>query len=169
MVEQSGSERADLLEWQLQDTHLEVRQLHREIREARQLIQTLFSTRDIHHHCLISLEHHLGLHLVPRLPRNIQNPDSQVHQPLQGSSVSSPVTGNIHIPLSDRIQSPVSPTLAARILLPASSSSSDTLFSESNASSSSLSERILPVFVPAPLPVRVDLTEGDETNPITIE
>ena len=74
MVEQSGSERADLLERQLRDTHLEVRQLHREIREAHQLIQTLFSTRDIHHRRLISLEHRLGLRLVPRLPRNRISP-----------------------------------------------------------------------------------------------
>ena len=32
-----------------------------------------------------------------------------------------------------------------------------------------LLERILPIFVPAPLLVRIDLTEGDEANPITIE
>ena len=164
MVEQSGSERADLLERQLRDTHLEVRQLRREIREAHQLIQTLFSTRDIHHHRLLSLEHRLGLCPVPRLPRNVQDPDSQVHQPISGPSLSSPVTGNVHIPLSVRIQSPVSPTLAACILLPASSSS-DTLFSDNNASSSSVSEHILPVFTPAP----VDLTEGNEENPIILE
>ena len=146
-----------------------MQQLHREIREAHQLIQTLFSTRDIHHRHLISIKHCLGLRLVPRLPRNIQNPDSQVHQPLLGPSLSLPVTGNIHIPLSDCIQSPVSPSLAARILLLASSSSSDTLLSENNSSSSSQSERILPVFSPTLLPVCIDLTEGDEANPITIE
>ena len=48
-LEQSSSDRADLLERQLRDTHQEVRQLRREIREAHNLIQTLFSTRDIHH------------------------------------------------------------------------------------------------------------------------
>ena len=43
-LEQSSNDRADLLERQLRDTHQEVRQLRREIREAHDLIQTLFHT-----------------------------------------------------------------------------------------------------------------------------
>ena len=165
-LEQSSNDRADLLERQLRDTHQEVRQLRREIREAHNLIQTLFSTRDIHHRQLTSIEHRLGLRLIPRLPRNVQNPDSLIHDSVPVQSTSS--IHDVPVSLSDRIRSPVSPSVAASILLPASSSS-DTLYSQHDSSSSSSSERILPIFAPAPLLVRIDLTEGDEANPITVE
>ena len=146
--------------------HQEVRQLGREIREAHNLIQTLFHTRDLHHRRLISIEQRLGLRLIPRLPRIVSNPNLLIHEQVPIPSTSS--IHNIPVSLSDRIRSPVSPSVAASILLPASSSS-DTLYSQHDSSSSSSSERILPIFTPAPLLVRIDLTEGDEANPITVE
>ena len=118
-LEQSSNDRADLLERQLRDTHQEVRQLRREIREAHNLIQTLFSTRDIHHRRLTSIEHRLGLRLIPRLPRNVQNPDSLIHDSVPVQSTS--YIHDVPVSLSDRIRSPVSPSVAASILLPASS------------------------------------------------
>ena len=176
-LERSSNDRADFLDRQLRETHQEVRQLRQEIREAHNLIRTLSHARDLHHRRLISIEHRLGLRLVPRLPRNIQNPDSLVHQPDQGPSASSSFvppplpTSNVSIRSASRIRSPVSPSVAARILLPASatSSSSDTLYSDHNPSSSSTSEHILPVFASVSLLDRIDLTEGDESNPITLE
>ena len=151
---------------QLRDTHQEVRQLRREIREAHNLIQTLFHTRDLHHRRLISIEQRLGLRLIPRLPCNVSHPNSLIHEQAPIPSTSS--VHDIPVLLSDRIRSPVSPSVAASILLPASSSS-DTLYSQNDSTSSSSSERILPIFAPTPLLVRINLTEGDEANPITIE
>ena len=100
-LEQSSNDRADLLERQLRDTHQEVRQLRREIREAHNLIQTLFSTRDIHHRRLTSIEHRLGLRLIPRLPRNVQDPDSLIHDSVPVQSTSS--IHDVPVSLSDRI------------------------------------------------------------------
>ena len=123
---------------------------------------------------LISIKHCPGLRLIHSLPCNVQDPDSLVHQSREGPSDSSPIastlrtTNSVSIQLSERIRSPVSPSIAASILLPASSSS-DTLFSQNDSASSSQSEHILPIFAPAPLLVCIDLTEGDEANPITIE
>ena len=175
-LERSSNDRADFLDRQLRETHQKVRQLRQEIREAHNLIQTLSHARDLHHRRLISIEHRLGLRLVPRLPRNIQNPDSLVHQPDQGPSASSSFvpaplpTSNVSIRSASRIRSPVSPSIASRILLPASSSSSsNTLYSDHDPSSSSTSERILPVFASVSLLDRIDLTEGNESNPITLE
>ena len=122
---------------------------------------TLFLIRDLHHHQLISIEQHLGICLVPRLLCNIQNPNSLVHKPTPIPSTSS--INDSSFLLTDCIRSPVPPSLTAQILLPASSSS-DTLYS-ANYTSPSLSEHILPVFIPTP----IDLTERDETNPITLE